>query len=196
MFKCFWIEPIGTAKESWTVSCTACGEYTRGELGLVFYVDHNSPRIKWDDVPWPTTCAKCGHVFDFDAGGDFKSTGRRPLYRRTDTGEEGEIRDFGVGAMWDASWYHRKGPDGRSLAVRLPGDHDWMIDSQASNCDQKDRDHYCWVRTGDPPNVTVNKGAPGQSCNAGGGSIWANMPKGWHGFLTRGYLHDTTEAAP
>ncbi|MGA3265490.1 MAG: hypothetical protein ABSE16_01555 [Verrucomicrobiota bacterium] len=98
------------------------------------------------------------------------------------------------------------GPDGMSLVVRMPGGHDWGIDGRCSNCDSpcarcakpyhqcqcrypegyKDsHPHQCWVRHGAPPKLTVDKGAPGQSCKAGAGSI---IVPGWHGFLRNGIL--------
>lgn len=194
-FRCFWIEPVGRAEQSVGVFCSQCGDYTHRELGEVRYATYEDyDGLTWEQMEWPTHCGACGHEFDLN-GEDHRSSGLKPIYRSED-GREGQIRDFGVGAMWDADWYTRKGPDGRALTVRLPGDYDWMIDSQASNCDQKDREHYCWVRTGEPPNVTVNKGQPGESCNAGAGSIWVDMPDGWHGFLTRGWLHEPGEAVP
>jgi hypothetical protein len=52
------------------------------------------------------------------------------------------------------------------------------------------------VRTGEPPNLTVGKGQPGESCTAGAGSIWVDMPNGWHGFLTRGYLVECGDPDP
>lgn len=47
--------------------------------------------------------------------------------------------------------------------------------------------HQCWVRTGTvlPMTLDVTKGAPGESCHAGAGSI---VVPGWHGFLRHGVL--------
>lgn len=106
---------------------------------------------------------------------------------RSDGGGETTIRDAPPGAMWDAWWYPWKGPDGRSLMVRCPNGRDWSIDGRASNCTlPDDQEHRCWVRTGDPPSVTVSKSAPGQrTCSAGGGSIQAGD---YHGFLRDGRL--------
>jgi hypothetical protein len=120
-----------------------------------------------------------------------------------DTGEVGEISSFPPGAMWNASWmtdwYPR--PDGRCIVVRLPNGHDWNIDGQASNCDRaEDKNHDCWCRHGEPPDLTVDKNPePGRStCTAGGGSIWANQgdPNEWHGFLQRGWLVVVGESPP
>jgi hypothetical protein len=67
--------------------------------------------------------------------------------------------------------------------VMLPNGIEWMIDGQASNCTRPNEDHFCWVRTGEPPNVTVGK--DGNTCAAGAGSIQA---RDYHGFLRNGYL--------
>lgn len=75
--------------------------------------------------------------------------------------------------------------DGRHLHVVLPNGHPWDIDSRANNCDRKDdRTHRCWVREGDPPNVTAGK-TGGNTCTAGGGSILSGS---YHGFLRNGVL--------
>lgn len=114
-------------------------------------------------------------------------------------------------ADWFHEFKHFCGPDGRSLHVRVPdghgkttSDHDWAIDARANNCDSpcavcttpyhshKNMDHSyvdsvpehrCWVRHGEPPNVTVDKN--GLTCNAGAGSIATPQ---WHGFLRNGQL--------
>lgn len=72
----------------------------------------------------------------------------------------------------------------KHLVVVTPDGHWWDIDSRASNCTMKeDKVHRCWVRHGDPPNVTVDK--QGATCNAGAGSI---QTPDWHGFLRDGKL--------
>lgn len=73
---------------------------------------------------------------------------------------------------------------GRHLHVILPNGHDWDVDSRARNCTlPQERTHRCWVRHGDPPDVTVDKAW--HTCAAGAGSI--GVP-GWHGFLRSGHL--------
>lgn len=135
------------------------------------------------DPRWPTKCDYCEHVFSGEARQIFCQS----LYRRADTGEETTLHEAPPGAMWDAVWFRHpqhKGPDGRCLVVRCPDGHDWMIDSRASNCTlPKDNVHKCWVRHGEPPNITVDK--KGVTCSAGAGSI--QTPK-WHGFLRDGFL--------
>lgn len=79
--------------------------------------------------------------------------------------------------------YYRPGPDGRTLFVVTPGGV-WNVDERASNCTlPNDNEHYCWVRHGIPPMVTVDK--VGKTCAAGAGSI---MMGKYHGFLRNGKL--------
>jgi len=60
------------------------------------------------------------------------------------------------------------------------------MDDRASNCGSRDDDeHRCWVRHGEPPDLTVDK--QGLTCTAGAGSIVTDT---WHGFLRGGYLVD------
>lgn len=74
------------------------------------------------------------------------------------------------------------GDDGRSLVVRCPDGHDWMIDSRASNCTLPKNDtHHCWVRHGKPEDGTLHVDKNGATCAAGAGSIGK-----WHGFLHGG----------
>lgn len=110
---------------------------------------------------------------------------------RPDTGEtQRSPHLFGPGAMWIATWlmgdsggrWH-PGPDGNILIVETPGGS-WNIDSRASNCDRRDDHvHHCWIRHGEPPNITVDKN--GDTCGAGAGSIQCGS---YHGFLRNGHL--------
>lgn len=117
-----------------------------------------------------------------------------PRYRRPDTGEIFDhLSAVPPGGMWDADWFHdyHGGPmlggpntDGRILVVRLPNGNDWIIDSRANNCTlPADDNHRCWVRHGEPPNITVDKN--GLTCAAGAGSIQSGN---YHGFLRNGEL--------
>ena len=157
-------------------------EYTGGKAE-VFYAT-STDRFPRDDQRWPSKCG-CGYKFtDQDEWQVF----HRSLWKRSDTGEQTSIEEAPPGAIWDATWFHDSpswcGPDGRSLVVKLPGGHDWHIDSRASNCTLKDDSvHKCWVRHGVPPNITVDK--DGHTCAAGGGSI---LLEDWHGFLRGGEL--------
>jgi hypothetical protein len=68
--------------------------------------------------------------------------------------------------------------------VRLPNGRDWAIDGRATNCTRPDdHEHQCWVKHGEPPNITVDK--DGNTCGAGAGSIQIGD---WHGFLRDGML--------
>lgn len=74
------------------------------------------------------------------------------------------------------------------IVVELPGEcdttHAWDINGRASNCGRPDdRTHRCWVRHGDPPNITIDK--DGDTCSAGAGSIQMGD---YHGFLRDGKL--------
>lgn len=78
---------------------------------------------------------------------------------------------------------------GKELHVICPDGHEWNIDSRAKNCSlPKDNLHRCWIRHGEPPNITVmRKGEPvggeGGTCTAGSSSIDTGS---YHGFLKNG----------
>lgn len=144
------------------------------------------------DPRWPVECKEgCGYRFTDD---DARQVFTELVYRvaaavpgaALDVGAETTLRDAPDGAMWWADWLGAAwaGFDGRALCVRLPGKHDWLVDSEASNCTRKgDRTHRCWIRHGEPPYVTVDKA--GETCRAGAGSIMAGR---YHGFLRNGVL--------
>lgn len=137
------------------------------------------------DPRWPTHC-ECGYEFTPE---DHWQVFTAAIYSAVDGRGEWPMGEMPLGAMWDAFWMgdSHKGPDGRAITVRLPGDHDWCIDGRASNCTRPDdMTHQCWVRRGDPPKLTVDK--QGDTCDAGAGSIWIDQPNGWHGFLRDGRL--------
>lgn len=143
-------------------------------------VDESEP--PHDNPLWPTKCESCDYAFvDADVWQLFWET----LYRRVDTGALMTLRDAPAGAMWNCDWLPEswQGGDGRSICVRTPGG-DWNIDSRASNCGlPQDSVHRCWIRHGEPPDLTVDKN--GVTCAAGAGSILAGS---YHGFLRGGYL--------
>jgi hypothetical protein len=134
------------------------------------------------DPRWPRACTHCGRAFaDVDAWQvDFEV-----LHTRSDGGAETTLRAAPPGAMWDATWMPESyRVQGRYLIVRLPNGRDWAIDDEASNCTRKgDESHRCWVRHGEPPNLTVDKN--GETCAAGAGSI---LSGDYHGFLRNGVL--------
>lgn len=139
-----------------------------------------------DDPRWPKQCA-CG--YQFQASDEWQRFVEE-VYRRADTGEETTIRDAPAGAMWYALWMDDVyTPQGKhNLMVKTPGG-DWHIDGQANNCgmpeDRQQQKHHCWIRHGEPPDITVDNA--GISCSAGAGSIQCGS---YHGFLRQGYLED------
>lgn len=148
------------------------------------------PAPEKDSPQWPKKCS-CGYEFiDKDQWNIFSSS----IYRRSDTGEEMTLRDAPDGAIWDAVWLHdwkaMCGPDGRSLVCKVPKDHEWQIDGPCNNCpwrnDPSKSEHKCWVRHGEPPNLTVDK--EGFTCPVGAGSVQTGT---WHGYLTNGVLDVT-----
>jgi hypothetical protein len=193
---CFFLEPAGRTRH-WLRRYVHGSTCSAGEMSY-----HNAEtfigvrpvleddrtleeRTPRDDPRWPTHCS-CGYEFQPD---DEWQDFTRELYRRADTGEEMTLAAAPHGAMWFAPWLsdcdEYRGPDGRTLVVKLPPDgHQWIVDSRASNCTMPDdKTHKCWVRHGEPPLVTVDKNGP--TCNAGAGSI---LTPHWHGFLRNGQL--------
>jgi hypothetical protein len=140
------------------------------------------------DDRWPTKCEHCPALVP--------PTAKRSVFHQrlweTPTGF------LEPGYMFYETWMHedRDGNPrpciywdncpGRHLIVILPNGDQWDSDCRASNCDRKDdRTHRCWVKSGEPPVVTAGKG--GDTCGAGGGSIWSGS---FHGFLRNGILSD------
>lgn len=145
--------------------------------------DVENPFDGFDPQP-PLSCDSC--EWEFTDESSISKSAERLL--ELEDGSRVRVADAPPGTMWDqGSRGFATGPDGRSLAVVLPTgpgpEHVWTIDGPARNCDQKGRKHHCWVRTGEPPNITVGKGKPGESCTAGAGSI---AVPGYHGFLRNG----------
>jgi hypothetical protein len=137
--------------------------------------------------------AKCECGYEFTRADSFQ-VHSEAVYRRVDNGEIHTTRDAPVGALWNAWWYGdwAKGDDGLSIMCKLPGGHDWAIDGQASNCTRPGEAHHCWVRHGTfGDRLTVDK--DGNTCKAGGGSIWVHKPVEWHGFLRGGRLLEVGE---
>jgi hypothetical protein len=139
----------------------------------------------YHDRRWPKRCDRCRASF---AESDEWQLNMDVLFDRTDGGPRTTLRAAPPGAMYWMDWFANQpgfcGPDGRALAVVLPGNRVWHVDGRASNCTKpKDTKHNCWVRSGEIPDVTVGK--DGETCEAGAGSI--QVP-GWHGFLRQGVL--------
>lgn len=114
------------------------------------------------DPRWPSVCDHCSYTFEPT---DEWQLFQEMIFVRKDTGEEMTLRDCPPGAMWDASWYDEKGPDGKSLVVRTPGG-DWHVDGEAKGGGG-------WTRTGEVPLLTVTP------------SI---LQPSYHGWLREGFL--------
>lgn len=197
--KCFLIEKDGSTRRYFgRVSDVACpnggthnarvrtsdGKESDNESSYLFY------RLPPEHVGmFPTNCS-CGYTFV--DGEDKYDYDVDVVWVRADNKEiiEGRgVNNAPVGAMWDADWFHDTkemcGPDGKSINVMTPGGP-WCIDQRASNCTlPQDNVHRCWVRHGEPPEITVDKN--GNTCAAGAGSILIGK---YHGFLRNGHLTD------
>jgi hypothetical protein len=172
--ECFWMEPTEFARSSLRryerrdygkdepPSCPnnrMSHHDTRVILGNVPYPmgthgllgeDGLLPR---DDPRWPRTCETCGYVFLQE---DVWQHNLDRLFRKASDpdGKEGlwTTRSMPVGAMFDATWWPEKGPDGKCIAVILPpgrGDLDmWLVDGSS-------KDGKPWQRTGTPPRISA-----------------------------------------
>lgn len=87
--------------------------------------------IDVNDHRWPKQCL-CGYTFEDSVD---KHYWPQRLYQRIDNGELMTLREAPVGAMWQVDFEGMLGPDGKSLVVRIPKSHNWMVDARASNCD-------------------------------------------------------------
>ena len=199
--KCFWLEP--TDREKRYLRRYSSGSKCSGPMSYhdaMNFLDEGHEEIDpetrcWKDSGqtaadfkghplWPTHCT-CGYEFQ---EADERQLFSSHIYRRADTGEEMTLREAPDGAMWDAFWYPEesktRGNDGRVIICRVPNGHDWTIDGKATNCTRPDDfTHKCWIRHGEPPNLTVDKN--GDTCGAGAGSV---QTANWHGFLRGGEL--------
>lgn len=206
---CFWLEPTGQFVRFLRVfssdyNCATPGAYcdARHRVGpvpapdAVSQVYETHPGDLAGPQPWPTACARCGRAFHV------KRSQRQVFHEReyrVAAAMPGAALAVGAtcwtgqgpaiaGALWDAPWMGDRfqGPDGRHLMAMLPNGREWLIDGQANNCTKpEDRAHRCWIRHGEPPNITVDK--RGNTCSAGAGSIQAGD---YHGFLRAGQLVD------
>lgn len=178
------------------------------------HADDDHPR---DDARWPARCS-CGYEF---GPHDAWQRNVHLLYKRSDGGEPVTLRDAPVGSMWFATWFRGSpeytGPDGETLTVRLPGGHDWIVDSRASNCDSPcalcgkpyhahlhgqcrelepgetfDRERH-YYRDARPHRCWVRHGVPPDihvdknGVTCGAGGGSIAYP-GFHGFLHNGYI--------
>lgn len=165
--------------------CAACGHLTRVEEWPVRCPPERTDEVHvpFDQVArWPASCEACGVSIDYADTRNERSAAYRFEWRSGD--QASTVRKLPVGAIYECHWMPRKGPDGRALVCVLPNGHHWHIDSRANNCGLPADDlHRCWVRHGEPPDLTVDKN--GLTCPAGAGSIQSGD---WHGFLRGGYL--------
>ncbi len=167
---------------SGTRPCPARGEWGHDAstvVGEVVAAEHppngdNSAAYPHDDPRWPSKCAHCDAPF---AEGDAHQVFHEQVYVRAD-GQPGDYftRELPPGAMYDAPWLlelpDHRGPDGRSLILRLPDGRDWCIDGPSSNGNG-------WSRTGEPPKVTARPSILTHN---------ANGSESYHGWLTDGML--------
>lgn len=144
--------------------------------------------LKEEDYPndlWPTHCQDCGATVPTPPEEFHRHVFKRTIYN-TESGqpEPGDLY-FDKHLPEKMYWDNHQGP---MLIAILPDGTQWNIDSRASNCGSPhDRLHRCWVRHGQPPDITVDK--IGVTCNAGAGSIMSHTGK-YHGFLRNGQFTD------
>jgi hypothetical protein len=185
--QCFWLEPTELGRSSLRryenhpydpMPPPSCPEnrmryhdtdVVLGDIPYPFGTADSDPTpedIPHDDPRWPKACDVCGTPFKDD---DHWQHNVHRLYRGSPDGKLYSLRDAPPGAMYAATWYPKKGPDGIALHVCLPpggGDDYWFVDGSASNGPG-------WTRTGTVPLITARP------------SI---MTKRYHGFLTDGFL--------
>lgn len=156
----------------------AISVYAKGDPGQP---SEELPWAPWDDPAiWPKACEYCGAAVPEGKGPT--SGSKQPIW------SSGQGRPQPGDMWWEPGhfkhpfhWDNETDPRGH-LMVICPNGIQWDIDSRARNCTMKeDRTHRCWVRQGEPPNITVGKG--GFTCSAGAGSIQAGD---YHGFLRNG----------
>jgi hypothetical protein len=136
------------------------------------HASHASPDIKpWlIDHRWPTHCG-CGYAFTDD---DKWTMDHELIYVDVVSGREYVMSELPIGAMFDNGWGWHKGPDGKSISVKLPpgGPHDfWDIDSRATSGGY-------WERTGESPDLVVTPSIQSGQYHGFLGSNTAPAP-GW-----------------
>lgn len=144
-----------------------------------FFVEDTGKRDVWDAL---------------NEAGEKIGENSRPIFRRTDTGEEiYHLSELPPGAMWFADWFENLwNPQLQySLMVKTPGG-DWHVDQQCSNCtmpsDRMQKEHHCWIIEGNLPDIeSISVTKNGKTCGAGAGSI---LIGNYHGFLRNGYLEE------
>lgn len=180
--KCFFLEPLDQAREDlrrFTYGETnqptcpgvdAWGHDAKVVLGTVPYpmgqgamMGEGADNFPHEDPRWPKVCSKCDYEFKPE---DQWQHNLDRLFKTEAFQLWVTLESAPVGAMWDASWYDSKGPDGRCLVVKTPGG-EWVIDGPKP-----------WMRTGEPPNITVSPSI----------LFYGSTP--YHGFLVDGVLKE------
>jgi hypothetical protein len=189
---CRFIEPVGWRLRIIALWDGECVNGWGGHSGRVVVEETINPAAQpetsgslekyQDDPRWAAmVCDRCGAKAPEDMK---RAAGCRRFYD-TSSGKPEPGDMYWVpctAATTEWGCFHWDNCDGNHLHVITPSGEEWDIDGQASNCTMKDdRTHRCWVRTGDPPNVTAGKN--GHTCSAGAGSI---AVPGYHGFLRGG----------
>jgi hypothetical protein len=191
---CQYIEPVGWRARIIALWDGGCANGWGGHSSRVVVDEINDPDADpstkgaleryADDPRWASmTCERCGAA----APAEVKRAFGWKRFYDTESGapEPGDM-------FWIPCWpkvhygdcFEWDNCEGRHLHVILPNGVEWDVDGRARNCTlPKDRTHRCWVRDGDPPNVTAGK--TGHTCSAGAGSIAAGS---YHGFLRGGKL--------
>lgn len=157
-----------------------CGQYKMHVARKYGPRVETEPQLPNPSRDWEGKCEQCGAAIPWQDAEVRLGGGTKQIW---DT-PSGNIEP---GCMYWMDDYrdrclHWDNCEGRHLHAVLPNGHPWDIDSRARNCNRPDdRQHRCWVRTGEPPNITVGKG--GNTCSAGAGSI---VSRDYHGFLING----------
>lgn len=203
MHRCFWIEETGEVRlalRRWSHGADRCAppgaplHTAEVVIGLAPMSEHlHAPgerylqarfEVRKDDPRWPQACQRCSYRFQPE---DEWQHDVHPLYAGTPEGGTrwvGALREAPPGAMWDAWWVAKwkPGPGGIRLNVQTPAGIEWDVDGPANNGPG-------WSREGMVPNVTARPSIQIDPAPDYG-------REGYHGFLTRGWLHLTTEEAP
>lgn len=120
-----------------------------GEADLGIVNGFQDTEFEAADRRWPKVCAGCSYEFNWHdqwqcnvtrlfAGGPSESTWI------------GTLREAPPGAIWEATWLGKnyRGPDGRSIVVKLPDGTDWIVDAETAQGGR-------WTRTGEIPRISV-----------------------------------------
>lgn len=176
--KCFLLKRTGAERLSLRRysdgKCPSSHQYHDARRHLVDLPEgHNTQKPDKTDPRWPVKCDRCDYVF--------QDTDQWQLFNEAlfvGNGLVTELQNAPPGAMWLADWlpaafgsepFKALPEDVRKLGhlvVRLPGGHDWDVDTKASNGNG-------WTRTGLPPVVTA---------------LPSILTPNYHGFLTNGEL--------